>query len=187
MEKIKFKVIAAAVVAMLVTFMSQNTVAYYQTVGSATNVVTSGNIKLIIHEKTDTGSDFPEEGVYVLPGDVVSKRVSVENVCEHPFYLRVKIVYGVDNEWLSSDDCFKLDINDTYWEYHNGWYYYKQVVGPGETTPNVFSRVEIVGSAVDERYGGSTLILTVEAQALQSENNPIKDGKTHTASGWPKE
>jgi len=31
------------------------------------------------------------------------------------------------------------------------------------------------------------LTLTVNVQAVQSENNPITDGKTYTASGWPAE
>ena len=58
---------------------------------------------------------------------------------------------------------------------------------PGETTPQVFSHVEIVGDKVDNRYIGKTLTLTVVAQAVQSENNPITGGETYTASGWPKE
>ena len=60
-------------------------------------------------------------------------------------------------------------------------------MNPGETTPNVFSHVEIVGAKVDNRYIGKTLQLTVVAQAVQSENNPIDGDDTFTASGWPKE
>ena len=185
LNKIKAKLLVAALVAVCLTFMSQATLAYYATVGKATNVVTSGDIQLIIHEKTDRGTAFPEEGVYIVPGDVVSKQVSIENDCSHPFYLRVKILYGVDSKELSSEDCFKLNINEKYWSYHDGWYYYQGVVKPGDTTPNVFSHVEIVGSKVDSSYLGKTLMLTVSAQAVQSENNPIRDGNYHTASGWP--
>ena len=58
---------------------------------------------------------------------------------------------------------------------------------PGEMTPDVFSHVEMVGSKIDNSYLGRTLTLTVKAQAVQSENNPITDGNTYTASGWPKE
>ena len=61
------------------------------------------------------------------------------------------------------------------------------VVEPGATTPHVFSHVEIVGSKVDNRYIGKTLTLTVKAQAVQSENNPITDGDPSTAFGWPAE
>jgi hypothetical protein len=81
----------------------------------------------------------------------------------------------------------KLNIDETYWEYYEGWYYYKGIVTPGETTPHVFSHVEIVGDKVDNSYIGKTLSLTVSAHAVQSEHNPILDGKTYTASGWPME
>ncbi len=187
MGKTKLKIFVIALAASLIAFISTSTLAYYTTVGKATNVVTSGNIQLIIHETTDGGQEFPEEGVYIVPGDIVSKVVTIENDCEHPFYLRVKIVYGVDSEELSADDCFKLNISDEHWELFDGWYYYKGIVEPHETTPKVFSHVEIVGGKVDNRYLGKTLTLTVNAQAVQSENNPITDGNTFTASGWPAE
>ena len=185
MGKIKMKISVIALVAVLLTVMSQATLAYYQAVGKATNVVTSGNIQFMIHEKTDQGTEFPKEGVYIVPGDIVSKQVSIENDCAHPFYLRVKIVYGVNSQELSAEECFKLNINEEHWELHDGWYYYKGIVSPGETTPNVFSHVEMVGSKIDNSYIGKTLTLTVNAQAVQSENNPISNGNTYTASGWP--
>ena len=185
--KIKIKIFVVALVATLMAFISTSTLAYYSTVGKATNVVTSGNIQFIIHEMTDQGKEFPKEGVYIVPGDIVSKKVSIESDCEHPFYLRVKMVYGVDSQELTAEDSFKLNINKEYWVLHDGWYYYAGLVNPGETTPDVFSHVEIVGSKVDNDYIGKTLTLTVKAQAVQSENNPITDGNTYTASGWPAE
>lgn len=187
MGKIKLKIVTAALLAVILTFFVQSTLAYYSTVGNATNVVTSGNIRFIIHETTDQGTAFPTEGVYVVPGDVVSKKVTIENDCEHPFYLRVKMVYGIDSQDLPFEECFKLNINEQDWELHDGWYYYKDIVSPAEMTPQVFSHVEIVGSKVDNSYIGKTLTLTVKAQAVQSENNPITDGNTYTASGWPTE
>ena len=187
LHKTKLKLAVVALIAMAVTFLSQGTLAFYSTVGKATNVITSGNLQFIIHETTDQGREFPVEGVYIVPGDIVSKKVTVENDCEHPFYLRVKIVYGVDSQTLTAEDCFKLNINEQYWILHDGWYYYTGIVNPGETTPDVFSHVEIVGSKVDNSYLGKTLTLTVKAQAVQSENNPISDGNTYTASGWPAE
>ena len=187
MRKIKIRMAVISLVAILISLLSHSSLAYYSTVGKATNVITSGNIRFIIHETTDQGTPFPEEGVYIVPGDVVSKKVTIESDCDHPFYLRVKIVYGVNSTELSAEDCFKLNINEEYWELHDGWYYYKGIVEPNETTPNVFSHVEIVGSKVDNNYIGKTLTLTVKAQAVQSENNPIVDGNFHTASGWPAE
>lgn len=187
MGKTKLKIFVVALVAAMMAFISTSTLAFYSTVGKATNVVTSGSIQFIIHEMTDQGKEFPKEGVYIVPGDIVSKKVSIESDCQHPFYLRVKMVSGIDSQELSSEDCFKLNINEENWVLHDGWYYYTGIVNPGETTPNVFSHVEIVGAKVDNSYIGKTLTLTVKAQAVQSENNPITDGNTYTASGWPAE
>ena len=185
--KAKLKIAVVALAAALFAFIGQSTTAYYQTVGKATNVVTTGNIQFIIHEMTDQGTAFPQEGVYILPGDIVSKKVSIENDCAHPFYLRVKLVYGTNAHNLTAEDCLKLNINSENWQLHEGWYYYKDIVNPGETTANVFSHVEIVGSKVDTSHIGKILTLTVNAQAVQSENNPVEGGNIHTASGWPAE
>ena len=186
MGKLKLKIFVIAIVAIFMTFISTSTLAYYQSVGKATNVVTSGNIQFKIHEMTDAGTEFPKDGVYVIPGDIVSKKVTIESDCNHPFYLRVKMVYGTNSEELTAEECFKLNINKEYWELYEVWYYYKGVVNPGETTPYVFSHVEMVGSKIDNSHIGKTLTLTVDAQAVQSENNLISGSKTYTASGWPK-
>ena len=187
MGKIKIKLTTIALIAIVLTFIGQGTLAYYSTIGKATNVVTSGDVQFKIHEMTDQGTEFPREGVYIVPGDIVSKKVSIESDCNHPFYLRVKMVYGVNSQELTAEDCFKLNINEEYWQLYDGWYYFKGVVEPGQTTPDVFSHVEMVGAKIDNSYIGKTLTLTVKAQAVQSENNPITDGNTYTASGWPKE
>lgn len=181
--KAKSRLLLIAFVAIFLTILTQPTLAYYTTIGKATNVVTSGGIRLQIHEKTADGSEFPKEGVYVIPGDIISKQVTVENVCNHPFFLRVKLVSGTTNEALTPDDCLKLDIDTVNWTYKDGYYYYNQILQPDETTPALFTQVEIVGSQVDQPHIGSTLSLTVNAYAVQSENNSAE--YPWEASGWP--
>lgn len=187
MGKIKFRIFVISVMAIMVTLISQTTLAYYSVLGKNTNVITSGNIRFIIHERTDQGKEFPKEGVYIVPGDIVSKQVSIENDCEHPFYLRVKIVYGINSEELPYEECFKLNINQEDWLYSDGWYYYKEPVAVESTTSNVFSHVEMVGTVIDNKYIGKILTLTVIAQAVQSENNEAPDGDVTKVEGWPKE
>ena len=55
--KVKVRVFAVALIALVLTLLSQGTLAYYSTVGRAANVVTSGNIQFIIHERTDSGTE----------------------------------------------------------------------------------------------------------------------------------
>ena len=187
MKKIKLKIAVIALAAILLTFYTQASLAYYTTIGRATNVVTTGDIRFIIHETTNQGTPFPEEGVYIVPGDIVSKQVTIESDCEQPFYLRVKLVYGVDGTALSAEECFRVNINEAHWQLVDGWYYYKGVVEPGQTTPHVFSQVEIVGSEVDNSYLGKTLTLSVVTQGVQSVHNPVNGTNTYEASGWPAE
>lgn len=185
MGKIKVKFLAITLAIMLLTIFMQESIAYYSTIEKATNVVTSGNVKLKIHERTDQGTEFPAEGIYIMPGDIVSKEVSVENICAHPFYLRVKVICDVNSEELSAEDCFKLNIDEANWTYKEGWYYYNGVVEPGEMTSTVFTNVEIVGDKVDKNYIGKTLTLTVAAHAVQTENNLVD--YAWEAQGWPAE
>lgn len=186
MKKIKASLLIIAICAIFVTILSQGTVAYYSTIGTATNVVTSGNIKLVIHETSGDGTPFPEEGVYIIPGQIVSKRVNIENACTHPFYLRVKLVNGIDSAELSAEDCFNVNLNNTAWTLRDdGYIYYNSVLQPGEKTPYVFTEVEIVGEKVDINYIGKTLTLTVNAYAVQEENNPAE--YPWDAVGWPAE
>lgn len=188
MGKLKLKILSIALIAVVVALVMQESLAFYTTVGKATNVITSGEIAFKINETTNQGTPFPEEGVYIMPGQVVSKRVSVENVCTHPFYLRVKIVYGINSEELPAKECFSLNIDETNWILHeDGWYYYQGIVEPTEETPYVFSDVTIVGSQVDNRHLGKTLSLSIQAQATQSEHNPIENSQYYTALGWPQE
>ena len=183
--KARSRLLLIALAAILVTVLTQSTLAFYTTIGKTTNVVTSGGIELKIHEKTVDGSDFPAEGVYIIPGDIVSKQVSVENVCKHPFYLRLKLVSGSSNEALSAEECLKMDIDTQNWTYMDGYYYYNTILQPEETTPALFTQVEIVGGRVDQTHIGSTLSLTVNAYAVQSQNNPADF--PWEASGWPAE
>ena len=181
----KGRLLIIALAAILLTVLTQPTLAYYTTIGKAPNVVTSGDIQLVIHEKTADGSNFPAEGVYIMPGDIVSKQVSVENVCGHPFYLRVKLVSFSTNQTLSAEDCLKMNIDTANWTLVDGYYYFNRILRPGETTPTLFTQVEIVGGQVDQSHVGSTLSLTINAYAVQSENNPAEH--PWDASGWPAE
>lgn len=181
--KAKSKLLLVALAAILVTVLTQPTLAYYAYLGKATNVITSGDVQLKIIEKTADGTDFPTQGVSVVPGDIVSKRVTVENVCSQPFYLRVQLVRSTTNQALSPEECMKIDVDTVHWTYRDGYYYYNRILQPAEITPALFTEVEIVGDKVDRTHSGSVLNLTVNAYAVQSANNHADH--PWDAAGWP--
>ena len=183
-RKTKMQMLLIALATIIITFLTRPTLAYYSVIGTATNVVTSGGIELKIHEKTADGQNFPEDGVYIIPGDIVGKRVTVENVCRHPFYLRVRLVSRVNNSELTAEECMRMDLNLKDWTLRDdGYLYYNVILQPGEMSKPVFTQVEIVGEKIDQQDVGTTLSLTVSAEAVQSEHNPADH--PWEASGWP--
>ena len=183
MPRKKLLISLIALAACLVTLLIQPTLAYYSVMQTTENVITSGEIKCKIIEKMGD-SDFPTEGVYVKPGGIISKKVSVKNIGENPFWLRIKLKNAVDNSDLSAD-VLELDINNTDWiDGNNGYYYYNRILNSDEETEKLFTQVKVAGSA-DNSYIGKNVKLTVCAYAVQSEYNdassPLK------VAGWPAE
>lgn len=185
MGRKKLQVLISALVVISIAIVARETLTYYTALGKAANVVTSGDVQLRIYEKTADGGDFPKDGIAVMPGKVVSKIVTIENVCDQPFYLRVKLTKSMGSETLP-EECLDIDINTEKWTLReDGYAYYNHIVEPGQITEPVFSEVEIVGDQVDQQYMGRVLSLTVDAQAVQSKNNPADF--PWEASGWPAE
>ena len=183
MRRKKLLITLIALAASLVTLLTQPSIAYYSTLSKATNIVTSGDIQCRIIEKMGDG-EFPAEGVYVMPGSIISKKVSVANTGGHPFWLRVKLKNAVDNSTLSAD-ILELDINTSDWiDGGDGYYYYRKTVEPGEETEKLFTQVKVAGSA-DNRYLGQKVMLTVAAYAVQSEHNDVLTPLE--VVGWPAE
>lgn len=168
----------------ILAIISVGTLAYFTSEQNAENVISAGNIKLEIHEKTASGEDFPEEGIIVMPGDTVSKIVTVENTGDHPLYLRVKLTEGVSDEALTEDDCLDININRSCWLEKDGYYYYYRALQSGETTEQLFSEVYFDLYNIDNKYLGKYFTLNVAASAVQSENN---GSDVLNAMGWPEE
>lgn len=168
----------------ILAVISVGTLAYFTSEQNAENVISAGNIKLEIHEKTASGEDFPEEGIIVMPGDTVSKIVTVENTGDHPLYLRVKLTEGVSDEALTDDDCLDININRSCWLEKDGYYYYYRALQSGETTEQLFSEVYFDLYNIDNKYLGKYFTLNVAASAVQSENN---GSDVLNAMGWPEE
>lgn len=180
----KLRALVLASVLFVALGMTRQTFAYYTVTGTATNVVTSGSIKLKIHEQTKDGEPFPSQGIRVYPGDKVSKEVTVENTCDQPFYLRIRLTNGVEKQLASVENVFAFDLNTADWTLHeDGCYYYNHVLQPGQITSALFKEVEIVRKHVDGRFSGRTLTLTVTADAVQAKNNPAEH--PWQAAGWP--
>lgn len=185
----KKKVTVIALIVALVAVLSLGTAAYFTAEQTATNVVTSGSVKIKLHEmaiKEPGAEPVPfEDGQGVMPGSVVSKIVTVENTGSGTAWVRISVEKAIAlAEGLEGEtdlDLISLDINTECWSEHEGYYYYNAPLAAGETTEPLFTTVAFAHS-MGNLYQGSTATVRVLAQATQTANN----GATALeALGWP--
>lgn len=156
----------------------------YDTVeGRTRNVITTGKVEISINETspdkagmitgtvTAQGIEFDN----VLPGQTASKLVTIRNDAE-PCWLRVRVGVSVEPEPDDGSDPAELivpSINGNKWTKNGDYYYYDNVLNTGDVTePALFDSV-LFAPEMGNAYVGSTVKLTVEAEAIQYKNNEV--------------
>lgn len=191
----KKKLYVFALLALLVAGAAVGTLAYFTASTVTHNVITSGNIDIALVETMKEGnSEVPYPGTPVdgiVPGKEVSKIVRVENVGEHPAWVRIRVdvaVKGEDGKALSGAELqlnYHTAASDK-WIYADGYYYFKEALVPGVKTTPLFDTVTFL-TTMGNDYQSARISIDVQAQGVQSENNPIPDGGDVTdIKGWPK-
>ena len=184
------KLIAGAVVAICLSLLAYITSAYFTTEKTATNVITSGNIDIVLHEtamSADGEVEFEtsKERLNVMPSQEVSKIVRVENTGDNAAYVRISVTKSIELaegvQGTPNVSLLKLDFDSDNWTEKDGFYYYNAPLEPGETTEALFNSVAF-SPKMGNMYQNSTAIIEVQAQATQVKNN----GASATeAAGWP--
>lgn len=89
----KKKLVIVAVIALLAV-AALATVAYFSAQDTATNVITTGNVTMKLHEYQmidGEKSPYPKDAVAAMPGTVISKIPTIENTGNNDFYTRAKV------------------------------------------------------------------------------------------------
>lgn len=186
----KTKIKKLAVVAVILLCLAvgvQGTLAVFTATDTATNVITTGNIKIKLHEQRLNDQQKPEpfkDVIGVVPGDEVSKIVTVENTGNNPAWVRISIgvtinlAEGVEGE--ADKTLVSFDIGDD-WTELDGYYYYTKALGAGETTTPLFEHV-IFSDSMSNMYQKSTTSVGIMVHGVQTAHN----GTTvWEADGWP--
>lgn len=189
----KRRLLASGLIIVLLAVMAYGSIAYLTSEGHATNIITTGSIKLNLREmQVDSDGelvDYPEDGLIngVLPGQAVSKIPYIENVGNQDFYTRVKInieVISADGSSILDNAVIQPVIDTENWTLNDGWYYYTGEVAAG-TRVAPFESVKFSEDIANE-YQGCKVKLDIDAQAVQVKNNPIPDnGSILEIVGWP--
>lgn len=173
----KKQIITGSVFAVTAAVAAGSSLAYFTAEDTAENVISTGNIDIKINEyqtvpDTDTLIEYKDPENPLMPGDTVSKIVKIENTGNGTAYIRAKInMYFRDNEGLSTEPV-QLSLNTTDWQYNetDGYYYYNYTLDADAETSPLFESFTMDGAAENE-YENQTLIIDVDAQAIQEKNN----------------
>lgn len=187
------RIIAVLAITSILAVMVFQTLAFFTAEDTALNRVTMGNVALILNDdtidpETEEMEPFPVEGFdLVMPGDVIDKIVSVTNYGDNPIWVRIKLDRSIILAGEAADVDFNvlgLDLNDEDWtEGTDGWFYYNEILAPGETTENLFTQVTFPTS-LGNAFMNARVEIDVLAQGVQSQNNGVT---VQEAAGWPAE
>ena len=199
----KKKLLALAAIMICVSIVSLGTVAYFNAEQQAHNIITTGSIDIdLVEEMIVDGTKVPfEDQEGVMPGESVSKIVTVKNTGEADAYIRVwvntaisepgdpisnpliknlPLTITVDGEEV---DVLTLDYNTEDWtKGEDGYWYYNKALKVGESTEALFENVsfhKLMGNV----YQNSKALVDVTAEATQSANQ--KAEHPWEAKGWP--
>lgn len=189
----KKRLAIAGVIAAVLALCALGTLAYFTAEGRATNVITTGTVKLALTEEgegtpLENGSGMVFRGV--MPGQVVSKQPIVTNTGTGSFYARVKVDIAIQpapeqGETQLSSALVQPGMDAEHWvDGGDGWFYYNGTVEPGASV-SPFGTVTFAPEMGNE-YQNCTVTLSIQAQAVQVKNNPIPAGGTVLdVQGWP--
>lgn len=186
----KKKCLICAFIAIFLSIAAYGTTAYFSYEDIATNVITAGNIKIVLQEWSipdGGGEPVPFKDVIdVQPGMEISKIVQIKNIGGQDAWVRIfvdrtiALADGVEGEIDLS--FISYDLNTEYWTEQNGYYYYNTILKSGETTKPLFTKVTF-SENMSNLYQHSKAVINVNAQATQVMHN----GTTvFEADGWPK-
>lgn len=92
----------------------------------------------------------------------------------------------VDNKMVIGDFTFYFaDDWATNWFYKEGYFYYREVLNPGETTAQLLEKVSLTENTIEKcrEYDGITIEVEVLADILQAENGAAADAWGIIVSG----
>ena len=170
------------------------------------NVVTFGSVTMRTIEQEERAGvlvDVPEGYEVKAATGLASRVVSFQNVGSSDMYVRARphmqaiSETGENRDGADTVTTFHMDATGAWKQGTDGWWYYvggenndgrvsaaTDGSGAGETTDALMTGVEFEGDFYDVAGANGKFVFTVEAQAVQADNN---GESALEATGWPAE
>ena len=130
----------------------------------------------VIENEMSAGAENTFE---IKQGEETRKRVQFKNTGETPVFVRVSFVEtwtGEEGEWIEYNHTYAVpnwtDSWKTLWQIQSdGWYYYNQILGAGETTEEILSSVSFLPE-LPQKYADGRYQLVFTMEVVQCSNEP---------------
>ena len=142
-------------------------------------IVTSGNIlttnsvdidlKEYLVDESQSENLYDGENITVYPGSKISIVPKITNRGSN-CYVRAKLDFEIDNNKIESSNNYIFDVSEK-WKKYGDYYYFNSILNNNETI-EIFNKIKIP-SNLSKEYSGKNIIVSVTADAIQSDNfNP---------------
>lgn len=143
--------------------------------GRSTNIISTASVRGQILEQY-------EEGITVYPGSTVDKVVNVKNSGSVDMLARVSVekLWSAETATASSTalstDNISIDFDTVNWYYDasDGFYYYKAVLAPGESTKHPLFSSFHVSTDTDGAYAGHKGEIRVNLECVQAGGDGVQ-------------
>lgn len=183
----KKRILILALAAILVGCAIGGTMAYYTNQNAVTNVITAGNIRAELQEWADLDMKVPyaDPEDAIMPGDDVTKVVTVKNIGDFDAWIRLRFVTSAEGDNIPSEGELPmlLDVDTEAWTLQDGWYYYNAKLEPGVTAEPLFTTVSFP-TEMDNQWQSATFHIAIDMQATQVAHNGTSALDAAEAS-WP--
>ena len=156
-------------------------------------MITFGSIDAAVVEQQQVEGGvldpYPTEPIQVMPGQTVSKIVSmkaggidawVRGRYDVVFYDPQGEVMEVPAEEVAR--IMTIPMNDADWTLKDGWWYYNTALQAEMLTTPLFEEVRFSGPNMGNEYQKCSVVITVHVQTVQKANN---GATVWEAAGWP--
>ena len=186
-----------SLLAIMAVFAAQTFAFFTDSKSADSSKIIPGALDISLIEVASGGSfTLSAEPIKMMPAGVYSYGgVGAKNTGTIPVYIRFKVEktiirseHEISPGWESLIDC-NFGASDgslpeaqrDLWVYHEGYYYYKIALAPGEQTTTLFDKV-LFSPGMGNEFENSSIEFHVICESVQSDNNaadPID------AWGWP--
>lgn len=174
----------------LVGLLSAATLAFRTAQVETVNVLTFGNVKILLLESMEQGGqELVLADGYSSPlseGADLSRIVRVRNVGDEPTWVRLRprlLVEDSEGGKATAEHQPSFALNEQGWlQAEDGWWYCREALGPGQTSVPALTSLSFPAGSADALGEGERYVLELSCEGVQTKNN---GASVEESTGWP--